>query len=80
MISAYLLHPSAERIHALRAIKQLVVLGILKLGSTQALSTREALEGQALSKQKELMCLLKLPMDTEDNQILYYHLILIPSK
>ena len=49
-------------------------------GSTQALSTREALEGQALPKQKEHMCLLKLPMDTEGNQILHYHLILIPSK
>lgn len=50
------------------------------MGSTQALSTREALQGQALSKQKEHTCLLKLPMDTEGDQILYYHLILIPSK
>lgn len=53
------------------------------MGTKQALSTREAwetLEGQALSKQKEHMCLLKLPIDIEDNQILYYHLILIHSK
>lgn len=49
------------------------------MGTKQALSTREALEGQALSKQKEHMCLLKLSVDIEDNQILYYHLILIHS-